>query len=70
MSADALETYLSLVTQMSDLLKQRAHATAEIRRLHAAVRPLHQELLKTMTIAELNAAYEARCRAMTKGATR
>lgn len=70
MSADALETYLSLVTQMSDLLKQRGHLTAEIRRLHAAVRPLHQALLRTMTIAELNAAYEARQQKMLRRETR
>lgn len=66
MSTDQLTHYLALVAQMSDLLTQRAHVTAEIRRLHAEVRPLHQALLRTMTIAELNAAYDARCRAMTK----
>lgn len=64
MSADTLATYLALVDQQANLLTHRARVTAEIVRLHREARPLHQELLKTMTPAELDAAYAARQRAL------
>lgn len=62
--SDALERYLALQEEAAQNIADRNRLNARIIQLHEAARPYYQELLKQMTLGEINQAYDARCAAI------